>query len=166
HVIPEREPITALLCPSYDGLKQTALNLQSLGLLQPPPFKEYPTNLFRPLVRPKAVGRLEKVRRVNADNLLVSGWAMVPSQRREADAVLLTYEQAGSEPRLFGVADYRDQRPDLQAQMGKNPYYYCGWHKEFSLRNLPPGGLVLRAWVYDVERQTVVPLDGSESADN
>ena len=168
NVIPEQRNLTDLLCPNYDRLKQTANSLEKLGLLIPPPFTAYPTNLFRHSLPPgeESPGRLEGSRRIGNTDILLVGWAVSLSRKREADGVLLTWERAGGEPRLFGLVGDRLQRSDLEILMGKEPYYYAGWAKVCSLTNLPRESLVLKAWAYDVERQKAFPLDGVEAVDN
>ena len=168
NVIPEQRHLTELLCPNYGSLKQMANSLAELGLLVPPPFTEYPTNLFRcpPVAGEQSLGRLESSRRISDTNLLLVGWAVSPSRTREADGVLLTWEREGGEPRVFGMVGDRMQRGDLGMLMSREPYYYAGWVKRFSLTNLPKESLVLRAWAYDAERQKAFPLDGAEAVDN
>ena len=168
NVIPEQRNIAELLCPNYDTVKRTASSLRKLGLLIPPPFTEYPTNLFRDQLPPgdQLLGRLEFSRRIGDTDILLTGWAVSPSRKREADGVLLTWEKEGGEPRLFGLVGDRMQRGDLEILLGKEPYYYAGWVKMCSLTNLPKASLVLRAWGYDVERQKAFPLDGAETVDN
>ena len=168
NVIPEQRHLTELLCPNYDHLKRTANSLAELGLLIPPPFTEYPTNLFRcPLqAGEESLGRLETSRRISNTDILLAGWAVLPSRKREADGVLLTWEREGGEPRLFGLVGDRMQRGDLEIPLGKEPYYYAGWVKRFSLTNLPKESLVIKAWAYDAERQKAFLLDGAKAVDN
>jgi hypothetical protein len=168
HLIPEQKPITELLYPRYDELKRTATTLQKLGLLQPPPFTAYPTNLFQnaPPVSQDPLGRLEATRRLGQGQIAFGGWAVSPSRTREADGVLLTCEQEGGEPRPFALFNDRVPRADLEVLAGKEPFFYAGWQAVSSLTNLPKGLLVVKAWVYDPERQAVWPLDGAVTVDN
>jgi hypothetical protein len=168
NVIPEQRNLTELLCPNYDSLKRTANSLARLGLLSPPPFRDYPTNLFRspPPHGGEPLGRLESSRRLSDSELLLAGWALAPSRKREADGILLTWETEGGEPRLFGLVGERMQRVDLELLRGKEPFYYAGWTQVCSLTNLPKASLVLRAWTYDAERQEAFPLEGAEAVEN
>ncbi len=168
NVIPLQHQIEELLAPRYGSFKQMANSLVKLGLLTPPPFREHPTNLFRRQPAPggKPLGRLEISRRIGDTGLVLAGWALAPSQKREADAVLLTWEREGGEPRLLGVMNDRIQRADLEILLSKEPYYFAGWQKMCSLTNLPKESLVLRAWTYDAERQEAFLLEGAEVVDN
>lgn len=168
NVIPLQHQINELLAPDYDNFKRMVRSLERLGLLVPPPFAAHPTNLFQHPPQPAedAPGRLETSRRISDTQLLLMGWAVSPSRQREADAVLLTWEKEGGEPRLFGLMRDRVPRVDLGILLGKDPYFYSGWQMVCSLTNLPRESLVLRAWTYDAERQRAFLLDGAEALDN
>lgn len=168
NVIPLQREINELLAPDYDNFKRMVRSLERLGLLVPPPFAVHPTNLFRcqPQSSEESLGRLETSRRISETQLLLLGWAVSPSRQREADAVLLTWEREGGEPRLFGLMGDRVPRADLGILLGTEPYFYSGWQMVCSLTNLPKESLVLRAWTYDAERQKAFPLDGAEALDN
>jgi hypothetical protein len=168
HVIPQQRAITELLYPNYDGLKRTAMALSKLGLLQPPPFTECPTNLFQVSAAStdESHGRLEASRWDAQRRLIFTGWAVSDSRLREADAVVLTYERANGQPYPFSLSDERVRRQDLALLSGNEPYYHAGWQAAYDPANLPKDLLVIRAWRYDTERQTVSLLAGAETVDN
>jgi hypothetical protein len=168
HVLPEQPASAAVLYPHYERLKPMVASLEKQGLLQPPPFTNYPAYLFThsPLPRDEGLGQLESCGPTGIDEILLMGWALAHSRTREANAVLLTYEQAGGEPRLFGLVAQRVSRPDLASRYGKDPYFYSGWQKICRLSELPKGQMVIRAWSYDVERQRALPLEGTAPLEN
>jgi hypothetical protein len=167
NVLPQQPAVADVLYPNYERLKPMVASLARQGLLNPPPFTHYPTNLLRqtPPGPDKILGYLERCERVGTNDLVLAGWALSASQPREADAVLLSYEQEDGEPRLFGLARARVLRADLALLYGEDPYYYSGWERICTMRDLPKGVLVLRAWSYDSQRQAALPLGGTASLD-
>lgn len=168
NVLPEQPAVADVLYPNYQRLKPMVASLTRQGLLHPLPFAHYPTNLFRQTApqQDKVRGYFERCQRVGSNGLVLAGWALSPSEPREADAVLLTYEKEEGEPRLFGLARARVLRDDLGLLYGDDPYYFSGWERVCALSDLPKGMLVLRAWSYDAERQTALPLGGTGSIEN
>ncbi len=168
NVLPEQPAVMDVLYPNYQRLKPMVASLARQGLLHPPPFAHSPTNLFRqaPPGADKYLGFFERCERVGTNDLVLAGWALSPTQPREADAVLLTYEREDGGPRLFGLMRARVLRDDLGSLYGVDPYCYSGWERICTLSDLPKGSLVLRAWSYDSERQIALPLAGTASLDN
>jgi hypothetical protein len=165
HVAPDEGLFNSLLYPDYQRCLPMVESLERIGYLQPPPFAAVPTNLFR-LALPASYeppGMLESMK-AGSNEVVLVGWAISPTHRREADGILLTWEREGGQPQLLGLAGTRTLRPDLATSLGREPYYFSGWRRVCrcdDLRSrLPKGTSLLRAWSYDTVRQQAWPLGG------
>lgn len=93
--------------------------------------------------------------------LRLSGWAVLPAKRRIADAVLITFDDQGGDPRIFAIAETGIELPKGMGNPDLSASRFSGWAKIIDLVQLPAGAKNLRAWSYDAELGHAYGLLGS-----
>jgi len=104
---------------------------------------------------------------VRNDNVLTAaGWAILPEEKRVADAVLLTF-QRGSRSVLLGVAPIKNIRQDVANLMQDDRYTNSGWTATFPARQLPRRDKtsVIEAWAYNSEDGEAFKLANPHTVD-
>ncbi|MGB8354739.1 MAG: hypothetical protein WCD79_12670 [Chthoniobacteraceae bacterium] len=84
-----------------------------------------------------------------------------PEKGRAADAVLLTYDDAGGKPVLFGVADVNQLRSDLPDTADETVNSHSGWVKVFSRGKFAAAWSTVKAWAFDSDACRAYRLQGS-----
>ncbi len=116
---------------------------------------------------PKQFGEIQRVERPAKGQLAIAGWAVLPDKRRQADAVVLTYNDSRGEPIMFALAMVQTPRTDLPSPSQQSAFLLrSGWVKQFDVSRLPPGNHLLRAWAFDAESCRAYPLHGNVNVVN
>jgi len=165
-VLPPQTATELYLCPNQAWAKLMAQALAQAGVWS---FSLHPTRRladFNPALAPAdPIGSIEYAQ-VHGPDLLLFGWALAPSRRVAADAVVFTCEGPGVEPQIFGLIDQRLMRGDLAERLGNPAARFAGWQKKCPLTDLPHGALTLKAWAYEVETGQVTRLTGEARLDH
>ncbi|HKI49840.1 MAG TPA: hypothetical protein VKA69_10970 [Desulfobacteria bacterium] len=82
--------------------------------------------------------------------LAASGWAVLPGQKRAADAVILAYEDPGGDEIAFAVAEVGERRKSGNATV-KWAYKRSGWKKTFPKGSLPENAGSITAWAFNTD---------------
>lgn len=112
---------------------------QAHGYIEIPTTKEQPFNLRK------------------SDTLKLFGWAILPERREQPSLVLLSY---GNNQSFFATGLVNSNRPDVATALNSSLYNTSGWEANVSLNSIPTGETVIKAWVYDRERQQFIQLIG------
>lgn len=92
---------------------------------------------------------------------VVGGWAILPTQGKVADRVIIT---AGDNNTVVAVVPTNIERPDV-VQVMKNPAYKnSGWVATINPASLPTGQVVLKAWAYNSESKDAIQLNNAFEA--
>ncbi|EFK11131.1 conserved hypothetical protein [delta proteobacterium NaphS2] len=92
--------------------------------------------------------------------LVASGWAVLPEQKRAADAVILAYENAGGDEIAFAVAEVGERRESGNATV-KRAYKRSGWKKQFPKGSLPENAGPITAWAFNTDTYEAFRLKGA-----
>jgi hypothetical protein len=157
--VAQEECVKGLL-PDIDVLKQDANALNRLGYLRPA------------LIESKRVqdieasggavddyGSFNVLMRVDDGAYAASGWAVLPSSGRPADAILLAYDNGGGDDIVFALADVSGER-NTEAR-GRDAPVGARWQKTFSTGTLPTLPTKLRAWAFDAVTGKAYQLNGT-----
>ncbi|HAA32539.1 MAG TPA: hypothetical protein DCE56_38590 [Cyanobacteria bacterium UBA8553] len=91
----------------------------------------------------------------------VGGWAVLSSQGKVADKVIIT---AGDSNTVVAVVPTNVERPDV-VQALKNPAFKnSGWAATINPATLPSGKVVLRAWAYNSASKEAIQLNNAFEA--
>jgi len=111
---------------------------------------------------PRQFGEFHRVWKPAAGEVAVAGWAVLPDEKRRADAVVLTYDDPQGEPIMFAVAMVHTPRTDLAIFSSRLAFLLrSGWVKTFDESRLPPGDHVIRAWAFNADNCRAYPIHGS-----
>ncbi|WP_146136495.1 hypothetical protein [Aphanothece hegewaldii] len=85
----------------------------------------------------------------------IAGWAMLPTQNKPADTVIIT---VGDDNIITAYASVNLERPDV-AQAFNNPALLrSGWNAEIELSALTGDKVILKAWIYEPTKKSVYKL--------
>jgi hypothetical protein len=131
-----------------------------------------PANRLAPLssyeIRPPAegrpVGRLEVVRGARQDDaviprggqVLVAGWAVDPTRRRPAEAVLVVIDGE-----VVGKARVGHRRRDIARSLDDPAWLRSGWTYSLGAFRLPPGNHWVEAYAVLADGRGIVTLPGA-----
>lgn len=91
----------------------------------------------------------------NSANIQVAGWAVLPTEDKPADTVIITQGENNS---LVGVAPVNFERPDIVKGFKKPNYKNSGWTTTFNASTLPAGKTVLKAWAFNSGTKEAIQL--------
>jgi hypothetical protein len=167
NVLPPQPATRATLCPDDAKVRRMANLLDAAGVLEYPLLKSTRLADFRVMASNAAApcGSME-ASRLAGSNLVLSGWALSPSRTRAADCVVFTREGDGLEPEIFAVMDRHVARFDLARKFSDAKYLLSGWQTTRELAQLPKGALIIKAWAFDANTDTLSPLENGIYLDN
>lgn len=152
----------AQLCANAHDAKALANVLNGLGLMQPRMMTTARLNELKLIpAGPRAIGYVDEIH-CSDTRCVVRGWAFLTTERRIADAILLSCG-TGDVATLFEFATERHQRLDLPQVLGDPALLAAGWTADFERNAMPPGAGVIRAWAMDSETATLYELHDSVS---
>lgn len=132
----------------------------SLGLLHPPLAKS--ANIVDvPAIRTsgEAAGFLDGQSPM-AGPCVIRGWAVLPSQSRGADCVVLTLDAGEPTEYVFAINDEVEDRPDVARKLQRPHLIRCGWRAHIDRLALPAGEQRIGAWALDANSGTLYKLGG------
>jgi hypothetical protein len=97
---------------------------------------------------------------VDADKIVVRGWAYLEDRREAGDAVILTAGTAGGRARLVAVAFPSEARPDVAAATQSDPDLQTGWVVTVPRASFSGAPTMIHCYAYDAESGRVQPLKG------
>ncbi|MDZ8078385.1 MAG: hypothetical protein RMX35_04645 [Nostoc sp. DcaGUA01] len=93
----------------------------------------------------------------SSDTLKLLGWAILPEPQEQPPIVLLSY---GNSQSFFATGLVHLNRPDVARALNSSLYNTSGWEANISLKSIPAGESVIKAWVYDRKGQQFIKLNG------
>ncbi|MEH1913873.1 hypothetical protein [Nostoc sp.] len=91
------------------------------------------------------------------ETLKLSGWAILPERQEQPPITLLSY---GNNQSFFATGLVNSNRPDVATALNSSLYNTSGWEANISLKSIPVGETVIKAWVYDRKGQQFIQLNG------
>ena len=160
NVIDDPEAVASPVHPRSEIVRPRANVLDRLGYLRPPLIR---SRAIRQIADPAAKadghqGAIVRSGRVSTGQFAMVGWAILPERRRQADVVVLTYDDPNGEPLIFSLALVGVSVTRVAGAPQEAGYETCGWSKVFDPGGLPPGAHLLRAWAFDAEKCRAYPL--------
>jgi hypothetical protein len=163
NVVPEPEELARYVYP-YRGRVKTAANpLNRIGYLRPPLLQ---SNLIRNVADPAPNGSLRygefQMSEGKSGQIDLGGQAFLPDKGAPADAVLITYENAGGEPVICAIVSVEVPRKGRLRAAWDSSALPSRWKRPLPIDRLPQGRLcLLKAWSYDAEACRAYRLEGS-----
>ena len=146
------------LFPSTKALKSWANSLEKIG------FRNFTKNITFVSEPIKMHGDITLVKKSQDplvikknENVIVSGWAILPDSIEMPRMVLLSH---GSNKSFFASAYVNLDSPDIAKELNSERYNKARWLVDFSPKFLPLGRTVIKAWVYDASSKQFVKLNG------
>jgi hypothetical protein len=96
---------------------------------------------------------VEPVKR--GEEISLMGWAILPQQKKSADAVYLSF---GKQNQLISVGQVNIERPDVAAAFSESNYQQSGWMIQLPTAILPKGQTVLKVWAYEAQSDQLLLL--------
>jgi hypothetical protein len=158
NLVPPQDASMRVLYPKPERLKNLATDLNARGFFRPPLFQK---GGALNQISVEGRGALESVQQLANRSCFISCWALCATREREADVVLFTCESTSIPPRIFALSDQRVERADLVSKFQNKACSFCGWQTSCRPGDLPGvGPLLIRAWSFDCDSQTMCRLDG------
>jgi hypothetical protein len=136
-------------------MHESANVANSLGFLHPRLFESPELSQFGH--RPQWGGFFNEIT-LHDESRQAWGWAMIPKAFRQADAVLLTYDDPTKGPIAFAIVAPMSPRSDVLRVTQDPRLEHSGWLVNFSRKKVPPGDHLITAWAFDAEKLLVYPL--------
>ncbi|MFB2935036.1 hypothetical protein ACE1B6_07130 [Aerosakkonemataceae cyanobacterium BLCC-F154] len=170
NVAPEEKCIIEKVYPQFLGLKYRAYLVNSSGIIDAKLLKSNRIQDIQGINRGNSkeliYGWFEQLNKVDENNYLAGGWAILPKKKEPADAVILSYEQSHGEDIIFAVFDTRVNRPDVVQALKRTTYSMSGWQKTFPASRLPKGLVKIKAWAFDTETAKAYQIAGTQVVKN
>ncbi|MFB2881994.1 hypothetical protein [Floridanema aerugineum] len=126
--------------------------------------KDFPTNVVFVNDTTKVYGFMDSPSTINTNlrlkrrtSVVANGWAILPEGSALPTKVLLSY---GNENTFFASAPVNLPSPDVAKAFKSSRYSQVRWSVRFSAKSLPMGESVIKAWVYDSQKNQVFQLIG------
>jgi hypothetical protein len=163
NVAGDAETMAYVVHPKPEIIKPRANVLDRLGYLRPALVH---SKRIREIANTNAEisnehGEILKSVRTPDDLWGLIGWAILPEKRRDADAVVLTYDDTNGEPIIFSLALVGAQPVAVAAAMRRSGAERSGWGKSINADLIPPEARLVRAWAFDAEEGRAYPLKGT-----
>jgi hypothetical protein len=162
NVVPEPEGLARRVFPDYARVKTTNV-LNRIGYLRPPLLQ---SNLVRAVADPASSGFARfgefQIYDQKSGQIELGGQAFLPDKRGPADAVLITYDNAGQEPVICAIASIEVPGRVRVTATWDSSALPSEWRRLLPLDRLPEGQqCLLKAWSYDAEACRAYRLEGS-----
>jgi hypothetical protein len=154
NVFPEQACIQTTIYPHYfEYTKDRAKLFSELGFLTP---KLVDSSIFQRLEKQgqkatNSYGELEQFTKLNLENYIIVGWAIIPERKKPADSVILTYEQSDDSVTPFAIVKINGLRPDIATAFHQSNYRYSGWQANFPSDKIPTQATQMTLWAFDTE---------------
>jgi hypothetical protein len=147
---PDEGCLTARVLPDVNVLRRFAAELDRLGYLRPSLVRSRRLqDLQGHGASPGDGGVFEEFVETET-GLTVSGWAVLPTRHKIADAVILAVEAPNGDWVPWSFEAVQMPKPGFTLPKGW-PTRYAGWERAFDARQLPPRPFHLSAWAFDAE---------------
>ena len=90
------------------------------------------------------------------ETLNLGGWAIIPDDKKQPNLVLLS---SGENEYFFANAIVNLESNDIAKILKSKLYSRARWKVKFSAKSLPVGETVIKAWVYNSDKQEFVKLN-------
>lgn len=149
-------------------VKKLGNKINSIGFLNPPLITANKIQDMQWVIEGNtpAYGWIDNLKKVNNNEYMASGWAVLPQRHERADAVILTYKNSQNEDKIFALSDTIVNRQDVVEFTNKKEYASSGWKKIFSVNRLPKGKIEIEAWGFDTDTSKAYKLNGSHIIQN
>jgi hypothetical protein len=159
-VLPDDRLIAELLHAEVAPLKSAAASLDRQGLLRPKLLTSDRIREIEAYVPMNEYGAIE-ASSVAGDFLRASGWAALPNRKAPADALLLCFEGADGDRRVFAFATNRGKRPDVAKRPGLSGLHtYYGWRASIPISQLPAEASAFSVYAFDALENRAFRLEG------
>lgn len=153
-----------ILYPDMDTIIARTNIIDKLGMLKPPLIKDPDIrNIDGGAGKEIICGYFDGFSRSGTGEYFVSGWAVLPERKEQADAVILTYDDGDGREILFNIILERVERLDVVQHYQKDFYLNSGWNKKISEADIPKQAVRFNAWAFDTESGKAFKLRGSHS---
>jgi len=160
NVVDESSVITQNLYPDFESAKAIAMQLTQAKVMQPHLVET--SNLVELAKQGNNEtnyrGFLDRILRVNEQEVRVLGWAVDAQQKHAADAVILGYETEPGSVKPVAIARVGEPSPDVAVNLPNPAYSYVRWSKTLPLKKLPKGKVKISAWAFDTTTSDLFPL--------
>jgi len=161
--LPQKNLLEGQVFPNLGELTRLAERAAALHLLSPPPLELSNLQHFLNSKQSseESCGAFDPVQKSGRNWYVASGWARFPHKRPAADAIVLTFREAGKENTPFALG-FPVIAQNIASFLKDGPKVGTEWKAIFSRESISQGGMVeIRAWVCDVEQLRFCKLDGS-----
>jgi hypothetical protein len=93
----------------------------------------------------------------HAGIIFLDGWAAMQKEEQQKLLILITYDANNT---CLGMTETGDSTPDVPDLLKQSTYSHSGWSIGFGAHALPKGVHDIKAWIYEVETNKAIPLDG------
>jgi hypothetical protein len=164
NVVPETDALTRAVFPIAARVKEAATALNRIGYLRPPLMR---SNLIANLANNSgsgaAVGSFQFIEE-KSGSFAAHGSAFLPAERRPADAVLITYDDAAArgKPKICAIASIGDSGEVVPLRaVWDSSALSSTWMCQFPRNRLPQGQhYYLEAWAFNVDTLQAYRLPG------
>jgi len=146
NVSPDPESLWSSVYPDVVLLKERANKLNRVGYLTPGLVTSPRIGILDGTVPNADYGSFEPAA-TNGNEIVISGWAILPHRGEPADAVIISREDSSGAPAAFGFARVCIERTDIATNLGKPELALCGW--KYVLPAADGARARISAWAYD-----------------
>jgi hypothetical protein len=137
--------------PPPADIRSISASLDERKLLRPPLIRSVELAPLRPIADQKiATGKCDAIWAIDGERSRASGFALLKTKRRPADAVLLAYETAERGLVAFALSEAVSVRRDVVHRARDAHQLWSGWTATFA-NNAVPAGAKISAWALDAE---------------
>lgn len=93
-----------------------------------------------------------------ASNFNISGWAILATEGKPADRVIITYGDTNS---VIAVVPVNSPRPDVTKELKNPAYNNSGWSTTLNASILPSDQVILKGWAYNSASKEAIGFNNS-----
>ncbi|MFN2576150.1 MAG: hypothetical protein ABR607_00500 [Pyrinomonadaceae bacterium] len=148
--------LTKNLYPNLQFLTEKANALNRLGFLRPKLVQDrHLKNFSGALQDEKNYGVIESLQKSGEHQYVAAGWAVLPTQQKMPDAVILAYDTGDGDAIAFQLT--HPLRTESSVHAGNE---IGSWNTSFSTNQLPKVPVSITAWAFDVSSGKAFRLSG------
>ncbi|OHB69252.1 MAG: hypothetical protein A2W17_02510 [Planctomycetes bacterium RBG_16_41_13] len=104
------------------------------------------------------VDNASKKHKIKHTNIIsLNGWAVMQKPEQQKLIILITCDTDNT---CLGMTETGDSRPDVSNYFKQSTYSNSGWSISLGAHALPKGVHDIKAWIYEVETNKAIPLNG------
>lgn len=160
NIVKEKECLRQKIYPNLEYLEQKANQINKMDFLEPNLLTH---TTIEYIDSENNNGWFEKIDKGSmSTEYIASGWITVAENQKQADAVILTYENQDGKHIVFAVAKVGSRSSDVFHGLNEDVSRKVQWHKLFSIDNVPvSSGKKITAWAFDVNTSNAFKLQGN-----